>query len=153
MLTSRDVSRFRCEIDTIFNTLTKRLDQWQALLLYCDHGIAEIDDNAAERALRSVALGRKNFLFMGADSGGERAVAMYALIGTAKLNGIDPEVYLRHVFTYIADHPINQIAELLPWAVQAQLVVITPETDFINGSWRQDGLRELSITHIFLWRD
>ncbi len=69
------------------------LNQWQALLLYCDHGIAEIDNNAAERALRGVALGRKNFLFVGADSGGERAAAMYALIGTAKLNGIDPEAY------------------------------------------------------------
>lgn len=97
------------------------LNQWQALLLYCDHGIAEIDNNAAERALRSVALGRKNFLFMGADSGGERAAAMYALIGTAKLNGMDPEAYLRHVLTYIADHPINRINELLPWNVLDQL--------------------------------
>ncbi len=97
------------------------LNQWQALLLYCDHGIAEIDNNAAERALRSVALGRKNFLFMGADSGGERAAAMYALIGTAKLNGMDPQAYLRHVLTYIADHPINRINELLPWNVLDQL--------------------------------
>ena len=97
------------------------LNQWQALLLYCDHGIAEIDNNAAERALRGVALGRKNFLFVGADSGGERAAAMYALIGTAKLNGIDPEAYLRHVLTHIADHPINQINDLLPWNVADQL--------------------------------
>ena len=97
------------------------LNQWQALVLYCDHGIAEIDNNAAERSLRSVALGRKNFLFMGADSGGERAAAMYTLIGTAKLNGIDPEAYLRHVLTHIADHPINRINELLPWVVQRQL--------------------------------
>ena len=97
------------------------LNQWQALVLYCDHGIAEIDNNAAERALRSVALGRKNFLFMGADSGGERAAAMYALIGTAKLNGIDPEAYLRHVLTHIADHPINRINDLLPWNVVEHL--------------------------------
>lgn len=97
------------------------LNQWQALLLYCDHGIAEIDNNAAERALRAVALGRKNFLFMGADSGGERAAAMYALIGTAKLNGMDPQAYLRHVLTHIADHPINRINELLPWNVLDQL--------------------------------
>lgn len=97
------------------------LNQWQALLLYCDHGIAEIDNNAAERALRSVALGRKNFLFMGADSGGERAAAMYALIGTAKLNGMDPEAYLRHVLTHIADHPINRINDLLPWNVAEHL--------------------------------
>ena len=97
------------------------LNQWQALLLYCDHGIAEIDNNAAERALRSVALGRKNFLFMGADSGGDRAAAMYTLIGTAKLNGIDPQAYLRHVLTHIADHSINRIDELLPWNVAATL--------------------------------
>ncbi|MEB0134598.1 IS66 family transposase [Actimicrobium sp. CCC2.4] len=97
------------------------LNQWQALLLYCDHGIAEIDNNAAERALRGVALGRKNFLFVGADSGGERAAAMYALIGTAKLNGIDPEAYLRHVLTHIADYPINQINDFLPWNVTEQL--------------------------------
>lgn len=97
------------------------LNQWQALLLYCEHGVAEIDNNAAERALRSVALGRKNFLFMGADSGGERAAAMYTLIGTAKLNGIDPQAYLRYVLTHIADHPINRINELLPWNVAATL--------------------------------
>jgi transposase len=95
------------------------LNQWQALLRYCNDGIAEIDNNAAERALRCVALGRKNFLFMGADSGGERAAAMYTLIGTAKLNGIDPEAYLRHVLTHIADHPINRINDLLPWNVAA----------------------------------
>ena len=100
------------------------LNQWQALVLYCDHGIAEIDNNAAERALRSVALGRKNFLFMGADSGGERAAAMYALIGTTKLNGIDPEAYLRHVLTHIADHPINRINDLLPWNVAAQMSAV-----------------------------
>jgi transposase len=97
------------------------LNQWQALLLYCEHGIAEIDNNSAERALRSVALGRKNFLFMGADSGGDRAAAMYTLIGTAKLNGIDPHAYLRHVLTHIADHPANRIDELLPWNVAATL--------------------------------
>ena len=85
--------------------------------------MAEMDNNAAERALRCVALGRKNFLFMGADSGGERAAAMYTLIGTAKLNGIDPESYLRYVLTHIADHPITRIKELLPWNVAA---VITP---------------------------
>jgi transposase len=102
------------------------LNQWQALLLYCEHGVAEIDNNAAERALRSIALGRKNFLFMGADSGGERAAAMYTLIGTAKLNGIDPQAYLRHVLTHIADHPINRINELLPWNVIDRLGATGP---------------------------
>jgi transposase len=67
--------------------------------------------------LRAVALGRKNYLFAGSDAGGERAAALYALIGTAKLNAIDPEAYLRHVLTHIADHPINRIEELLPWNV------------------------------------
>lgn len=72
-------------------------------------------NNAAERALRAVAVGRKNFLFAGSDAGGERAAAMYSLIGTATLNGLDPEAYLRKVLTRIAEHPINRIAELLPW--------------------------------------
>ena len=77
----------------------------------------EIDNNAAERALRAVALGRKNYLFAGSDSGGERAAAIYSLIGSAKLNGLDPEAYLREVLPRIADHPINRIAELLPWNI------------------------------------
>ncbi len=96
------------------------LARWDALRCYCDDGRIEIDNNAAERALRAVALGRKNFLFVGADSGGERAAAIYSLIGSAKLNGIDPEAYLRHVLERIADHPINRVEELLPWHVATQ---------------------------------
>ena len=91
------------------------LSRWKALTRYCEDGRIEIDNNAAERALRAVALGRKNYLFAGADCGGERAAAIYSLIGTTKLNGIDPEAYLRYVLTHIADHPINRIEELLPW--------------------------------------
>jgi len=68
-----------------------------------------------------IALGRKNFLFAGSDAGGERAAAMYSLIGTAKLVGLDPDAYLRYVLERIADHPINRIEELLPWAVADEL--------------------------------
>ena len=88
---------------------------WVALTRYCEDGRLEIDNNAAERALRAVALGRKNWLFAGSDDGGERAAAIYTLLGTAKLNDLNPESYLRYVLERIADHPINQIEELLPW--------------------------------------
>src|SRR5580765_167984 len=97
------------------------LTLWPALTRYCDDGRLEADNNAAERALRAVTLGRKNYLFAGSDSGGERAAVIYSLIGTAKLNGLDPEAYLHEVLTRIADHPINRIDELLPWNIAATL--------------------------------
>lgn len=89
--------------------------RWAALIRYVADGCIEIDNNAAERALRAVAIGRKNYLFAGSDAGGERAAALYSLIGTAKFNGLDPEAYLRHDLGRIAEHPINRIDELLPW--------------------------------------
>jgi transposase len=91
------------------------LTLWPALTRYCDDGHLEIDNNTAERSLRAVTLGRKNYLFAGSDAGGERAAILYSLIGSAKLNGLDPESYLRDVLTRIADHPIRRIEELLPW--------------------------------------
>lgn len=94
------------------------LARWVALTRYCDDGRIEIDNNAAERSLRTVALGRKNYLFAGSDEGGKRAAALYSLIGTAHLNGLDPMRYLRHVLSVIASHPINKIDELLPWNLQ-----------------------------------
>jgi transposase len=84
-------------------------------------GGIEIDNNAAERALRTVALGRKNFLFAGSDAGGERAAAIYSLVGSAKLNGLDPEAYLRFLIERIADYRISELDDLLPWNVAAQI--------------------------------
>jgi transposase len=97
------------------------LVRWGALVLYTTDGRIEIDNNAAERALRTVALGRKNYLYAGSDAGGERAAAIYSLIGTAKLNGLDPEAYLRHVIGRIAEHPVNRVDALLPWNVDLAL--------------------------------
>lgn len=96
--------------------------RWTALTRYVDDGRIEIDNSAAERGLRCVALGRNNYLFAGPDTGGERAAAMYSLIGTAKLNGIDPQAYLRHGLERIADHPVDRVDELLPWNVQLDRV-------------------------------
>ncbi|MEX2367478.1 MAG: IS66 family transposase [Pseudohongiellaceae bacterium] len=99
-------------------TIRYALTRWPALTRYVDDGLLEIDNNIAENALRTVALGRKNYLFAGSDAGGERAALVYSLIGTAKLNGVNPQAYLQHVLTRIADHPINRIEELLPWNVE-----------------------------------
>jgi transposase len=87
---------------------------WPALTYYCEDGRAEIDNLTVERQIRPVALGRASYLFAGSDAGGERAGAAYRLIGTARLNAIDPESYLRYVLERIADHPINRIEALLP---------------------------------------
>lgn len=97
------------------------LKRWQALTRYRDDGAIEIDNNAAERALRGPVLSRKNFLFAGADSGGERAAALYTLLESAKLNGLNPEAYLCFVLERIADHPNNRLADLLPWSFARQL--------------------------------
>lgn len=91
------------------------LSRWDALTRLLHDGRIEIDNNAAERSIRAIALGRKNYLFAGSDAGGERAATIYSLIETAKLNDMDPEAYLRDVLARIADHKINRIGELLPW--------------------------------------
>ena len=97
------------------------LNHWHALTRFVNDGHIEMDNNAAERALRAVVLGRKNYLHFGSDAGGERAAVIYTLIGSCKLGGIDPQAYLHHVLGRIADHPINRIDELLPWRVAEQL--------------------------------
>ena len=95
------------------------LTRWTQLTRYRDDGRIEVDNNSAERSIRAIVLGRRNYLFAGSDAGGERAANIYSLIGSAMLNEMDPYLYLRHVFERIAEHPINRIAELLPWNVAA----------------------------------
>ena len=97
------------------------LPRWIALTRYLADGRLEIDNNAAERSIRPVALGRKNYLFAGSDAGGERAALIYSLIGTARLNDINPQDYLTYVIERIADHPINRVDELLPWNLTSEL--------------------------------
>jgi transposase len=96
------------------------LNRWDALSRYLDDGRLAIDNNPVEREIRPVALGKKNYLFAGADSGGERAAAIYSIIATARLNDVEPEAYLRDVLARIAEHKITRIDELLPWAWAAE---------------------------------
>lgn len=91
------------------------LKLWDSLNEYCRNGWVELDNNIAENALRCVAVGRKNWLFAGSDSGGERAAILYSLIGTCRLNGIEPEAWLRYVISHIVDWPSNKVHDLLPW--------------------------------------
>lgn len=95
------------------------LSRWTELTRFTGDGRLAVDNNAAERAIRPLALGRKNYLFAGSDSGGRRAAAVYSLVETARMNAIDPEKYLRDVLSKIADHPINRIGDLLPWRIYA----------------------------------
>ncbi len=94
------------------------LSRWDAMTRYTTDGRLDICNNAAERAIRPVAIGRKNWTFAGSDSGGVRAATMYTLIETAKLNGIDPEAYLRSLITRIDNHPAKRIDELMPWNIK-----------------------------------
>ena len=93
------------------------LNQWEGLVAYTQNGQASIDNNTAERSLRPIALGRKNYLFAGSVAGGQRAAALYSLLSTAKLNGLNPSQYLTAVLKRIGQHPINRVDELLPWNI------------------------------------
>jgi hypothetical protein len=108
------------------------LSNWTALTQFVDDGRIEAHNNAAERALRCVALGRKNYLHLGSDVGGHSAAVIYTLIGSAKLNGIDPLCYLTHVLQRITQHPINRIDELMPWVVAPRL----------KPAWQQPAMAE-----------
>ena len=91
------------------------LSRWEALGVYIDDGRVEIDNNIAERAIRPIGIGRKNWLFAGSDAGGERIANVLTIIETAKMHGHNPEVYLTDILTCIKDHPKERLAELLPW--------------------------------------
>jgi transposase len=91
------------------------LKRWPAFTLFLEDGRVCMSNNAAERGLRGIALGRKSWLFCGSDRGGQRAAAMYSLIVTAKMNGVDPQAWLADVLTRIAAHPVHRLDELLPW--------------------------------------
>jgi transposase len=91
------------------------LKRWGALSRFLDDGRLCMSNNAAERSLRCVAVGRHNWTFAGSDEGGRRAAAIYTLIETAKLNDIDPQAWLAHLLARLPDHPAKRISELLPW--------------------------------------
>ncbi len=93
------------------------LNQWDTLCYYCGDGLAEPDNNAAEHVLRAVCLGKKNYIFFGSDHGSERGAQLYSLIGTCRLNGIDPEAYFRYILSVLPEWPSNKVADLLPWNV------------------------------------
>ena len=98
-----------------YPAVTYMLERWPAFERFLTDGRAELSNNAVERAIRPVVLGRRNYSFMGSDAGGERAAVLYTLLQSAKLNGVDPEAWLTDVLTRIADHPVQRLAELLPW--------------------------------------
>ena len=115
MLTERVRLSRHAEIATAIDYMLKR---WPAFTRFLDDGRICLTNNAAERALRGIALGRRAWLFAGSDRGGERAAAIYSLIATAKLNGIDPQAWLADVLRRIAEHPASRLHEQLPWRWQ-----------------------------------
>jgi hypothetical protein len=116
---ARHVNENRSVDAATLTDLAKAIDyilkRWAAFTLFLDDGRVCLSNNAAERALRGIALGRKSWLFCGSDRGGERAAAMYSLIVTAKMNDVDPQAWLADVLSRIAMYPAHRLDDLLPW--------------------------------------
>ena len=102
---------------TTAQAISYALNNEAALLRFLNDGKIEIDNNAAERAMRPIAVGRKNWMFAGSDNGGHTAAGIYSLIETAKMNNINPFLYLQKVLNTIQDHNSNRLADLLPWNI------------------------------------
>jgi transposase len=96
------------------------LKRWAALTRFLDDGRLCMSNNAAERELRAIAIGRRNWTFAGSDEGGRRAAAIYTLIATAKLNDVDPQAWLADVLARLLDYPAKRIGDLLPWTWHAE---------------------------------
>ena len=105
------------EVARVMDYMLRRID---VFIRFLDDGRICLSNNAAERVLRGIALGRKSWLFAGSDRGGERAAVMLTLIHTAKLNGVDPQAWLADVLHRINDHVIHRLDELLPWNWKTQ---------------------------------
>jgi hypothetical protein len=114
----REQAATHSSVSGLKEAFTYLKNNWPALNEFCRNGWVEIDNNLAENALRMVAVGRRNYLFVGSASGGENAALMYTLIVTCRLNGVDPEAYLRYVIGEISEWPSKRLCDLLPWNVE-----------------------------------
>lgn len=122
------LAKLKIAMEEVYNKISRKsslakaikyaLSRWPALTRYTTDGRLDICNNAAERAIRPLTMGRRNWTFAGSDAGGKRAAILYTLIQSAKLNHLDPEAYLRNVISRIGDHPISRVDELLPWNIK-----------------------------------
>jgi len=120
MVTMREHAATLSRGHDLVKAIRYMLNRWPAFTLFLEDGRVCMSNNAAERGLRGVALGRKSWLFCGSDRGGRRAAAMYSLIVTCKMNGVDPQAWLADVLSRIAGHPAHRLDELLPWSWRPQ---------------------------------
>ena len=103
------------ELASVGRAIAYTLNRWAALIRFLEDGRIYLSNNAAERVLRGVAVGRRNWTFAGSDRGGERAAAIYTLIETAEHNGVDSQARLADVLARLPDHPAKRVGDLLPW--------------------------------------